>query len=317
MAQRSRFFDSTAGDRVYTAEAWAEVIRALQTDGVVVGYGGELAVTESNPPALSVEVALGVIFIQGRLLEVYAAPATLALALADVTNPRIDRIVARLDVTGRTALLVAKEGTPAASPSAPSLTRTASTWEISLARVAVAAGATSVSNANITDERGDAAVGGYGESHDVAALLDLATGHDHDGADSKGVAHSATTGRTANDHHAQIHGHTGADGSGTVAHSATTGRTANDHHAMVHGGGHGLGQADPVTGIDYTFQVTDKPASFPPSWHAASHDFDGGDTITPEAITAWRKGGAWGNQIFVTTVDPGAGSINGDVWIEA
>lgn len=48
------------------------------------------------------------------------------------------------------------------------------------------------------------------------------------------VAHVDTTGRTANDHHAQSHGHTGADGSGTVAHSATTGRTANDHHNESH-----------------------------------------------------------------------------------
>jgi len=37
--------------------------------------------------------------------------------------------------------------------------------------------------------------------------------------------HASTTGRTANDHHAQAHSHT---------HASTTGRTANDHHAQVH-----------------------------------------------------------------------------------
>jgi len=67
--------------------------------------------------------------------------------------------------------------------------------------------------------------------------------HGHTGADGSGtVAHSATTGQTANDHHAQSHGHTGADGSGTVAHSATTGLTANDHHNQAH----------VITGADHT-----------------------------------------------------------------
>lgn len=34
--------------------------------------------------------------------------------------------------------------------------------------------------------------------------------------------------------HDKSHAHDGADGSGTVAHSATTGRTANDHHNQAH-----------------------------------------------------------------------------------
>jgi hypothetical protein len=38
------------------------------------------------------------------------------------------------------------------------------------------------------------------------------------------------------------HAHNGTDGSGTVAHSATTGRTANDHHAQAHS----------LTGTDHT-----------------------------------------------------------------
>lgn len=53
-------------------------------------------------------------------------------------------------------------------------------------------------------------------------------------ATSVAAPHSGLTGVTADQHHAQSHGHTGADGSGTVAHSATTGQTANDHHAQAH-----------------------------------------------------------------------------------
>lgn len=53
-------------------------------------------------------------------------------------------------------------------------------------------------------------------------------------ATSVSAPHSGLTGVTADQHHAQSHGHTGADGSGTVAHSATTGLTANDHHNQAH-----------------------------------------------------------------------------------
>jgi hypothetical protein len=68
------------------------------------------------------------------------------------------------------------------------------------------------------------------------STVDLDVGpHAHDGLDGSGtVAHSATTGKTANDHHAQSHAHNGVDGSGTVAHSDVTGKTANDHHPQSH-----------------------------------------------------------------------------------
>lgn len=155
MAQRSRFFDSVTGDRVYGAEAWSEVINGLIGTGVVPTIGSELAVTQSNPAALSVDVGLGVAFVDGYFFEVYSAAETLALAAADPTNPRIDRIIVRRSLTNRTATLAVLAGVAAAVPAAPALTQDpAGTYEISLAQIAVAAGATSITDANITDERG-------------------------------------------------------------------------------------------------------------------------------------------------------------------
>jgi hypothetical protein len=76
------------------------------------------------------------------------------LGAADPDDDRIDRIVLRLDtVTNLKISVEVLEGTPAGSPSAPSLTQTASTYEISLAQVLVEAGVTSVADAKITDER--------------------------------------------------------------------------------------------------------------------------------------------------------------------
>ena len=58
------------------------------------------------------------------------------------------------------------------------------------------------------------------------------TGHRHEGTAGTGrvVRHADLGGLTTDNHHAKSHTHSG-DGSGSVAHAATTGQTATDHHA--------------------------------------------------------------------------------------
>lgn len=94
----------------------------------------------------------------------------LSLELADAYNPRIDRVVVSwetVDYTDRPEIKVLK-GTPAGTPAAPALTRTASKWEISLAQIYVGAAVSAVTAANITDERLNAAVCGL-----VTATLEI------------------------------------------------------------------------------------------------------------------------------------------------
>lgn len=156
MTQRSLFFDSISADRPYAAADYAALIGALtKNNGVVYGYKDALAVTAASPAAMSVNVGLGAAFIQGYMLEVHTLAESLTVAAADATNPRIDRIVVRLNLAqvGRTVSLAVKTGTPAASPVAPILQQDATIWEISLAQVLVGAGATTITAANITDER--------------------------------------------------------------------------------------------------------------------------------------------------------------------
>ncbi len=59
----------------------------------------------------------------------------------------------------------------------------------------------------------------------------------------------------ANAHHAKVHAHDGADGSGTVAHANTTGQTADDHHAEDHALRHGAGGADAFE-VDESVEVS-------------------------------------------------------------
>lgn len=157
MAERYLPFDYTETDpREYEAAIWAAMQRKLVRDGVCPGFDNELEVVPSDPPALSVVVSTGAGFIKGRFY-VNDAPKTLTLQPADPNNPRIDRIVLRLDLRPdyRNILAEVKTGTPAASPSPPSLTRDDYIWELSLAQVQVNAGATYITGSDITDERFD------------------------------------------------------------------------------------------------------------------------------------------------------------------
>jgi hypothetical protein len=154
VAQRSYFFDSVDHDRIYTAADFARVFGAIAgRDGVIYGYGDELAVSPGS--GMNVTVGTGAAFVQGRMLEVYSAAETLSIATAHATNPRIDRVVIRVDLSTaqRRAYLAIKDGTPAATPAAPLLQQDATIWEMSLAQVRVAAGATGIVAGDITDER--------------------------------------------------------------------------------------------------------------------------------------------------------------------
>lgn len=270
MTQRSRFFDSVAGDRVYTSDAWAQVVAALMGTGVVKGFGNALNVHESSPAAMSVRVNTGVAFLLGYFFETYTSQETLTIAAADPTNPRIDRVIIRRSLANREATLVVLTGTPGAVPVAPALTtNTSGTYEVTLARVAVAAGATSIVDANITDERT------YCQAYDVIAALSTTTGHAHDGADSKTIAYSALTSvPTSFAPATHTHASAAAGVGGQIAYSALTG-VPSSFAPSTHT------HADGSTGGTVAYSViTGKPSTFAPSAHASSHTNGGSDEVS-------------------------------------
>jgi len=152
--ETSRFFGGPAGAiPEYNQTHDAEVYRLMFSYGVFDNVENKLAVTETDPLSLGVKVDTGWAFVHGFWYHNDSA-LTKSLGISDPTYTRIDRIILRLDST--TSFKIScevKEGTPAPEPTPPDLTQTDAIYEISLAKVTIAANATSVSNANITDER--------------------------------------------------------------------------------------------------------------------------------------------------------------------
>lgn len=129
------------------------------------GTHGSYRVRENSPTGMTVLVnpggAVKTRSGQGPYVCPNSATRTVALDPAHATNPRIDSII--LDVTdtgigdGSTQVVLRTvTGTASGTPSAPPIPSTA----MELARVAVAANATTIVNANITDRRTSSALAG-------------------------------------------------------------------------------------------------------------------------------------------------------------
>ena len=181
-------------DRVYSAALLSRILSKHIRDGVVHDDGDELAVTVTDPPAMSVQVGTGTAMVQGRFCESDAA-LTLPVTTAHATYPRIDRVVVRLNASpGRTIDIVVKAGTAAPEPAAPALTRTAEVWELSLAQVRVEAGATSILSAKITDERGNSTLCGVAAPQYVpSSQLEIVGAVDMQGQTLAGLPTPATS----------------------------------------------------------------------------------------------------------------------------
>jgi len=148
--EKSGFFNSSGGDRIYDASDFAAYFGGLVTNGIFYKSASNLQVSPGT--ALAVSVAAGSAWINGYRYE-NTDDLNLPLTTANGSNPRIDRIVVRLSQVSRSIQIAVVDGTPAAAPVAPALTRTSDIYELGIADVLVPTAATSIVTNNITDTR--------------------------------------------------------------------------------------------------------------------------------------------------------------------
>lgn len=164
MAERSGFFDAHLlngeYDRVYLAEHFARYFANFISNGVFGGKSSELMVRQKESPDMSVRVLAGQGFINGYFYE-NTDDLSLAIDNADGVLNRIDLIVLRWDKYERVIRIAVEKGAFASSPSAPMLKRNDDYFELELAKIYVKAGATRITQTDITDMRLDSDVCGF------------------------------------------------------------------------------------------------------------------------------------------------------------
>ena len=166
MAQDSAPWDGkTTGDvysvtkwkAPYTDTRWSNIMEFLLASSynggyVLPAYGNNLAVISSSPASMTIHLSTGAAFVKGRLYENTADKSLIVAANTNV-NPRIDRVVLRVDFAAQTIESAIIQGPATALPAPPKLTQDDDIFETTLAYVWVASGAASIANEDIHDER--------------------------------------------------------------------------------------------------------------------------------------------------------------------
>lgn len=144
----------------YPAESDRLTTQALYKTTGIIGTTS-MAVTANSPVGMSVRIASGWAAIvgttqsnMGTYVAYNDATEVVSITAANPTNPRIDRVVATVrdayySGSSNDVIFQVIAGTPAVSPVAPATPANS----ISLATIAVAAGATQINSGNITDTR--------------------------------------------------------------------------------------------------------------------------------------------------------------------
>ena len=148
---RSFCFNSLNGDRKYRAENWTEYFATFIGNGVFANPAASMQVKETS--GLSVRVAAGKCFINGY--AGYADGTDILTLQYGGALPRIDRIVIRLDLAARNIYPAVITGTAAQSPVPPEIVRKGALFDLGIAKISIAANASAVTQAQITDTRPD------------------------------------------------------------------------------------------------------------------------------------------------------------------
>ena len=150
MAETCFPFNSVDGDRVYKAEDFRNYFAQFIGNGVFYANSNALKVAENGGMTVGINAGAGWVAGAGYINDSLLSKQ---LANADGALNRIDRVVLRCSYSERSVYLDVLQGAYSAQPVAPTLTRNADKYELALADIYVSAGATSITQENITDQR--------------------------------------------------------------------------------------------------------------------------------------------------------------------
>lgn len=147
------FYNSVGGDRKYNAIELSSIFDGIIVDGVFMSIGDALKVTASS--GMNVTIGEGRAWFN-HTWTLNDSPYPMAVPSSEVLLDRIDAIV--LEVNSNTNVRANSfkvvSGTPASNPQKPTLTKSELVNQYPLAYVRVKAGATSITQANITNAVG-------------------------------------------------------------------------------------------------------------------------------------------------------------------
>ena len=151
MALTYGFFNSQNGDRKYNADDMSEYFNGLVSNGVYESVGNAMVVTAGS--GMSVNVGSGRALINCKWLK-NDSSYNVIINPANASNPRYTAVCIALSNIDRNMSIVTIDGTPSSSPVKPTPPTSPLTQYLVLAYVYVPANASSISQANITDQRG-------------------------------------------------------------------------------------------------------------------------------------------------------------------
>lgn len=145
-------------DRIYSAQDMCSYLNQIVGNGVFPNPSTQLQARAGS--GMQIIVGAGQGWIDGHKI-VNTADFSIDIAAADALLNRIDRLIFYCDYVNREMGIEVLTGQTATSPTAPTLTRNQSRYEMSLATIAVNKQTTSITNAMITDTRADSSVCGW------------------------------------------------------------------------------------------------------------------------------------------------------------
>lgn len=141
------FYNSENGDRLYDASSFEYWLKKFFTSGV---FEGDCLVTAST--GMTVTMAGGYANIDGKV-RFFETAETLKLEVASATYDRIDTIVLERNDTERDITVRAVTGGYSSNPAATAPVRENGVYQLVIAQIYVAAGATGIAQTDITDTR--------------------------------------------------------------------------------------------------------------------------------------------------------------------